>query len=415
MAKVASKKSKVKSQKAAAPSRARKQSANPSAKKSPNLVWRIFHFGQRYELPDDMKICRKSGLQYTKRFVGSGGGDEAVGYQNQFGLLENGDGVESCLLEGVYGRLVNLAAQHSRAKRGYLLDAADEPLGDAQIAKLLNIKTPAMRRMLRRFASVRLLEKVDLPDFDMSINEPPGKGGDGGADSRAGSKSPARGRSGGPKGRARNSSENSGKAVAPLKNGKKGKLISPNGDKGQKKQRATNGLSAVVAKKNNNGNRGQRKAGAQEAQATDLRQDRAQGQEGPPMAAKGSHPPATAPVPLVPRESDAGGSRVISFARRPPGSAQSRAGLQYGLNVYLALKFKWDTDSPQAKREIGSFASMHDKACSVSGAEPPAIDELLRRGLAEAAKIAKRGAKSHKRGAVWCKVMNDIMAKRLTG
>lgn len=137
--------------------------------------WRIFRFKQRFELPDDIKICRKSGLQFTRDFVSAAGGDEAVGYLNQFSMLSNGDGLELCMLQGLYRRLVNMAASHSKAKRGYLLGPSDEPLSDAQIGKLVSIKAPQMRKLLHKFASVELLEKVELPDFDFSMNEQPAK------------------------------------------------------------------------------------------------------------------------------------------------------------------------------------------------------------------------------------------------
>jgi hypothetical protein len=38
---------------------------------------------------------------------------------------------EACFLEGLYGKLVNMTAALSRAKRGLLLDADDKPLGSA--------------------------------------------------------------------------------------------------------------------------------------------------------------------------------------------------------------------------------------------------------------------------------------------
>lgn len=154
-----------------------KQKSKKEVSPAQRKVWRIFHFESRYEMPEDMKSNRKSGLNYTKRFVGTNGGDEAVGYQLQLGMLCNGDGQESCLLEGLYGKLVNMAAALSRAKRGYLIDADDKPLSSAQIAKLLNIAPPTMRKMIARFEKVRLLERVELPEFDLSKNEPPVKNG----------------------------------------------------------------------------------------------------------------------------------------------------------------------------------------------------------------------------------------------
>lgn len=342
-------------------------------------VWRIFHFTERFELPEDIKICRKSGLQYTKRFVGVAAGDEAVGYHRQLGILCNGDGQEVSMLKGLYGDLVDMAAEQSYAKRGYLLDADSQPLTSAQIAKLLNYKAPVMRRLLKRFESVKLLERVELPAFDLSKNEKAGQS------KRTKKKS------------LRNVPENSEKTGAPLKNDKR--------QTAKGKQRATHGLTAVVAKnknkdKNNNNDTRERPTG---------RSSPGQGQGPNPTA---SAPTTAPPLPSEPHASDDGGrQRSKSFAR-PPGSADiSSAGLVYGRRVYLALRYLWDIDSPEAAREIASFASKHDELCRrLSPRSPPQIDAQLMRGLSEAAKIAGRKANKNK-GAVWNTAMSHIIAK----
>jgi len=70
-----------------------------------------------------------------------------------------------CMLKGLYRDMVNMTAQHSKAKRGYLIDADDQPLTDPQVGKLLNIKGPMMRKIMGQYAEVKLLEKVELPAF----------------------------------------------------------------------------------------------------------------------------------------------------------------------------------------------------------------------------------------------------------
>jgi len=132
-----------------------------SARKPSRSVWRIFRFKQRFELPG---YCRKSGLRFTRDFVITSG-YESDGYLHQFRLLDNGDGLNLAMLKGLYRDLVNMAAQHSKAKRGFLIDADDRPLTDLQIGKLLNIRGQTMRKILRQYAGVKLLEKVELPDF----------------------------------------------------------------------------------------------------------------------------------------------------------------------------------------------------------------------------------------------------------
>jgi len=345
----------------------------------PKKVWHIFRFKERFELPEDMKIHRRSGLQYTRDFVSAAGGDEAVGYLNQFGMLSNGDGEELSMLRGLYRSLVNMAAQHSRAKRGYLLDASAEPLTDGQIAKLLNYKAARMRQLLARFARVKLLEKVPLPEFDFALNETQKKDNNQGA---------------------LNSSENSGNFRAPLK--KRQTTKAPNGAK----QKTTSGLTASGKKENNDNGIDQSKRGDQSLES----QDQAQGY-GQAESRTTASPTTSPPLSSMPQESDDGG-RVVLFTRSPGSADYSRAGLSYGRRVYLALGYKWDIDSPKAAREIGSFASKHDQVLIVmAGVPPPALDGVLARGLREAGKIAKRKTNRNK-GAVWNTVMDKLAAAR---
>jgi hypothetical protein len=357
-------------------------------------VWRIFHFQQRYELPDDMRACRQSGLQYTKRFVGVAGGDEAVGYQSQFGMLQNGDGLESCTLEGIYGRLVTMAAQHSRAKRGYLLDADDKPLSYVQIGKLLNINARTMSKYMRLFESVKLIEKVEMPEFDMRLNEPPPrKNSD-----------------------LRTTPEKSGKNRAPLKKRQNGKREKEKVNK----QRATHGLTAVEGEENNNGNSANHQANAQE-------------RAGPQGKAEGEPPstPSTAPpLPSGPHVSDdLGDSKVIRFTdpqtslepntgrqRRPSGTSAvdyDKYDEQIGTKVYVALGFTLDVQSGNARREICSFASKwHQARVALARLPPPVLDELARRVIAEARKIGRRRGNRNK-AAVWCTVVDKLVTARL--
>lgn len=365
------------------------------------MIWRIFHFKERYELPDDMKSLRKSGLHYTKRFVGVAGGDEAVGYQSQFGMLQNGDGLEACMLEGIYGRLVNMAAQHSKAKRGFLLDAADQPLTDGQIGKLLNINARTMSKYLRLFETVKLLEKVDKPEFDMSLNEQPAK------------------KKGGDNSDYRKTSGISEKTEAPLK--KRQTAKPPNGGKGKGKQRATNGLTAVNEKENINGNSAKHKANVQ-------------GRVGPQGKVKDEPPSApttTPPLPLKPQVSDdLGGSKVIPFTAPQtslkPASGRGRAVMAtgagdydrsdelFGQRVYVALGYRYEISSPEGRREICSFASKWAQArSSLARLSPELCDDLGVRLLEEARKIGRRGKRNKRPGAVWCTVADKLVDARL--
>lgn len=378
------------------------EASKRSATKAP-WVWRIFHFGERFELSENIRKYRKSALEFSRDFVGDAGGDEAVGYNRQFALLSNGDGLNFGLLYGVYRLLINLAAKQSRAFRGYLLDARNRPLTDAQIGKLLKIETKQMRKFLRQFASVDLLERVELPEFDMSINEPPPRNGDG--NDRGGSKKKSaagtrKSRSGG---RGRDRTEISVRVRKPLKG---------NGKRVNKKH----GNYVIDNDKN------QRKTNNDKRRGDDSNALKGQ------IKGRTTTTPTTAPS-FMPKASDAGGT-VIDFTS-PPGSAkQNRVGPQklgdvvagmehryhsdakgFGSEIYRALKLPFSPVSTQGRRELGSFASMWMKAKKKSLSHT-VLDELWRRAIQEACKIAPRRRKGDNVSAIWCKVFNDLLAKR---
>ncbi len=189
-----------------------------NAAKKEKKVWRIFNFRERCELRDDERKCRQSALLFTKDYVTPASGDEASKYFNQFGLLNNGDGLHNAMMQGLYRQLVRLSACQSRAKRGLLLDARDEPLSAGQIGKLLNVPGRKMLSLLQQFQSVDLVEHVEMPKLDYEQNEPPNA--DKKDNQSAGSdtkKRASRGQKGSSGGTRRKRSENSAKARSSLK------------------------------------------------------------------------------------------------------------------------------------------------------------------------------------------------------
>ena len=394
-------------------SRATKEKASKktSAKRNLKMVWWIFNFIERFELGEDIRSHRKSALDFTRDYVGVGAGNEAVGYQQQLSMLSNCDGEEYYLLYGIYRALINEAGKRSRAYRGYLLDAANEPLSDAKIGKMFKIHARKMTRLLRRLESVKLLVRVRMPDkWDLSVDEVPPKKGD--SDKAVGAqqdkKSHSRAKNKGVSGRVRKSAEKSVEDRKPLKGTAKTE-IQPTGCKGGSgKRKATNGLTAVGQSAKYNG-----KAHGGDSDALEG-QKQTQGSLSPPMTAKRGHSPTTAPLPSEPHGSDARGSRVIPFTQASSGSVNSRYAQQYGVKIYLALGLPWDIDSVQARREIGSFSSKFSKSQKIlAGALPEMRDELWRRGIDEARKIRRRGRKNRKPGAVWCGVFDKLVDARL--
>jgi len=349
-----------------------------------NKVWRIFHFTQRYELPEDVKICRKSGLLYVKLFVGISAGDEAVGYEQQMQMCCNGDGQQSAMIEGLYSKLVKMAGKHSYYRRGYLIDAAGEPLTVSGLAKILNFPPATMKKWIRRFEDVRLLERVDLPEFDKL------KGGDIEI----------------PENQPKNEDNSGADRNIPEKTGKKRKIPkpfkkttrTPSGVKTKEKRKATNGKTAAVGcKEKDNGNSASY-ASALEANLT-------------------VYPQSEEPIADKPNDSDLGGVVNCECRASPPGAVDwkipnyDQSDIAYGRRIYLALGFNGALEGERAVREITSFASVwHDCRQGLSGLPPPEIDRLGIRGLAEAKRIARycdrRKGRSN-RAAIW----NDLMVK----
>ncbi|MFC1781872.1 hypothetical protein ACFLZ8_06390 [Planctomycetota bacterium] len=94
-----------------------------------------------------------------------------------------------------------------------MIDADNKPLTASQIAKLLNYKPATKRKLLSRFESVKLIEKVDLPEFDLTKNEVDKKKNSKGGDTKK------RGSRGQKRGRfeiARNTSEQTEKFQKPF-------------------------------------------------------------------------------------------------------------------------------------------------------------------------------------------------------
>ena len=330
---------------------------------------------------------RREGHPYLKRldFIKEHidlGSDEGASLQTQFMLLCNdGDGLKYCQYYGCYRLLLGLASRQARRYRGWLLGPGKEPLTDSQIGQLLHIPSKTMSKMLKDFARLKLIEKVEIPDFDSMKDEPledEGKRDPGAHAKRARAKSRARVRA-----PSRNDKTENGKNKSNTKKKSKPK----------DKQKATVGLAASGSKRKNNGSGKDDPQGKTNEQAP--------------------CPPTTPePLPSMSRESDGRGDRVTSTLSPLPSlsNGQSSHGLSYGRRVYLGLGYRHDVDSAEARREITSFASKHDQVVfTLAALSPPAVDALLQRGLAEAIKIGKRKGNRNK-GAVWHTVMDKLTA-----
>ena len=115
-----------------------------------------------------------------------------------------------------------------------------------------------------------------------------------------------------------------------------------------------------------------------------------------------------------PQASSGPHSGPLGHSAGPYGRRYDRSDEIFGMRVYVALGFRGDVGGVVARREICSFAS---KWCEIrtrlARLPPEIVDNLGVRLIAEASKIAKRGRKNRKRGAVWCGVADKLMNARL--
>ena len=136
-------------------------------------VWHIYHFRERFELADDVRHCRKSPLLFTKDYVGTGQDDESISYHQQIASLKLRP--NWLALRGAFHELKEIAANRSRCYRGYMLDEKFAPATETKISQWLGADAKATRTILAELQSIGLIERVDLPEFDPSINEAPDK------------------------------------------------------------------------------------------------------------------------------------------------------------------------------------------------------------------------------------------------
>lgn len=133
-------------------------------KKAKNKVWHIYHFRERFELPDNVRFDRQRPLVYTRDFVGSGQDDESINFNQQMDRLKSHP--ECLAIKGAFRELKTMAANRSIKYRGYLLDEEFRPATTKRLAELLLISEEKTDEYLKVLEEVRLIECVPLPDFE---------------------------------------------------------------------------------------------------------------------------------------------------------------------------------------------------------------------------------------------------------
>ena len=149
----------------------KKKTAKPSTRKV--KVWHICRFAELFELPEDARYCRKSPLVYTREFVGSGTDDVSIEYKQQINVIKAHPNRH--VLRSVFDDLKEIAANKSRAYRGYLLGQGYKPADDRLISMWVGLDLAATKKALRQLAEIGLVERMELPAFDPDTNEPPTK------------------------------------------------------------------------------------------------------------------------------------------------------------------------------------------------------------------------------------------------
>jgi hypothetical protein len=142
-------------------------------KRRTTKVWRIFRFRERFELPDDVRFCRDKPLEYIRDYIGSGTKEESIHYKRQISACEASKNVDRLLR--VFYKLREIAGNHTRAYRGYLLDENFEPAENNKIAIWIGLTKQETEKILKELEQIGLIEMVIPPKFDLSLNEKPPK------------------------------------------------------------------------------------------------------------------------------------------------------------------------------------------------------------------------------------------------
>jgi len=328
-------------------------------KKRARKVWRIFRFAQRFELPDDTRFCRRSPLIYIRDYVGSGLDDESINYKRQITACKASSNRHRLL--AVFFDLREIAANYSRCFRGYILDERFEPASVNKIAGWVGLNITETCKILKELEQIGLIEKVPLPEFDPSINEPPGEG-----DKPEKDRNPRRrrtGRSKRKKRKPRASSGAHGKSRAPLN-----------------KKKTKSGNGKCKGKSSGKPKKGKKK--------------------------RTTATPATTPDPINPKGSDAGVGQKVCWPVKdlPQGSVNYKQTAklgsvlhklydpdaeQFAQEVYDAVGTRYAKDSREGRSELACWKAAWAKA-QMAGVNPAYLTELWNKIISEAMKLKRK-------------------------
>jgi len=420
---------------------------------SVKLGYHIFRNDDRYDVLTRSGHVYQGNLPYVREHTGSD--EEGSNYLNQFTMMTCKDGPEFCMLYGCYRLLICLGARQTRPYRGWLLGADKQPFTDSQLGQLLNIPTKLMTKILKRFLSVKLIEKIELPDFESMTDEPEGED----ATQKKPKKSEGKTKKKSPKSKKKTRSSAAERTPAhevnevrsPLKKQKKNKI----GNKTKEKNNPDRIMGTQTK-----AHEGQRR---NEGQSKAERQSETRNHPSPAAAPTRPENPTD---PIDPTPSDASeGAKVIAFPQAPsssdnaspPGSrptsvpsgrasstahrpasrpVSARRGrgdpvavgdvmgdqrhrydaeaMAFGEAIFteLGLDRTFSRGSTEGRSEICSYASTFRKL--TAGLSAPVVTTIKNRALVHAAKVRRNAKRCRSPGAVWMKAFQGMCLKYAT-
>lgn len=398
-------------------------------------VWRIFRFGERFELADDVRWCRINPLKYIRDYVGSGQDDEAIEYKKQIAMLRCQP--DRHLLQSVFFELREMAANMSRAYRGYLLDVNKQPSSNKDIGMLIGLSEKETTTVLKRLEQIGLIEKVPLPKFDLSQNEKPKNDGSG-SEKKAAKKAKKsatgrKGQTGGKQGNGAGNPDNSSaheKKREPFKKTKTEKVTKNGNGKSKGKENVTEkGTKTKEPTKREQAAIAEMKMIAEKLRKEqENRQKNRDAQE--PSGGETSATPSSTPYPLYPTQSEAGGGLPRrntpgnttgsvfdnSTARDDPGGGGYRhiipaakfwdpTCLSFAYAICMAIELPtsqepvWDHNigayATVWNQNMGAFASLWTNAQLVLRT-PAKLETLWLRSIRAAEKLAGQRRRKYK-------------------
>ena len=144
---------------------ATKKAAAPGPRKL--YVWTIYHFAARFEVTykkNGKTYAYRDGLNFIRRFVGSGSSDESIAFVRQIKslktLADEKNGTCADVLENSFWKLTCNTAQFTKQYRGFLLDELMEPAGPQAMSRILGKDQRKTDAILRLLARAKLIERI---------------------------------------------------------------------------------------------------------------------------------------------------------------------------------------------------------------------------------------------------------------